>query len=107
MFLNIDAELNICYNLETEYKSKPNLTELASEKIASLGTYDAKTFLPASKITFLGNLKIPTNKYEELFRNALLVGCREVFYASVRPKLSMSLAELLVAKNMSIFNFIS
>lgn len=95
-----------CCILDKEYQNKPDLKELASEKIGQLGFYDAKAFLPASKIRLIGSLRIPPNKYEELFGNSLLIGCREDFYTSKRTKQSMTFDELLNAKNMSIFSFL-
>lgn len=95
-----------CCILDKEYQAKPDLNELVLERIGQLGMYDAKTFLPASKIRFVGNLSVPPNKYEELFGNALLIGSREDFYTSKRTKQSMTLEELLNAKNMSIFSFL-
>lgn len=95
-----------CCILDQEYQAKPDLHELTLEKIGQIGIYDSKAFLPASKIHFIGNLRIPPNKYEELFGNSLLIGCREDFYTSKRPNQSMTLEELLNAKNMSIFSFL-
>jgi len=95
-----------CCILDKEYQAKPDLNELVLERIGQLGMYDAKTFLPASKIRFVGNLSVPPNKYEELFGNALLIGCREDFYTTKHSKQSMTLQELLNAKNMSIFSFL-
>ena len=95
-----------CCILDKEYNAIPDSNKLALEKIGQIGMYDVKAFLPASKIRLIGNLKIPPNKYAELFGNALLIGCREDFYTSKRPKQSMTLEELLNAKNMSIFSFL-
>ena len=94
-----------CCILDKEYHGQPNIIELKCEKIGQLGIYDAKAFLPASKIRFIGNLRIPPNKYKELFGNALFVGTREDFYTLGGSKQSMTLEELLKAKNMSIFSF--
>lgn len=96
-----------CCILDKEYQDKPDVKELALEKIGQIGMYDAKEFLPTSKIRHIGSLRISPNRYEELFGNALLIGCREDFYTSKRPKQLMTLEELLSAKNMSIFSFIS
>lgn len=95
-----------CCILDKEFHQKPEINELAAEKIGQIGMYDGNAFLPASKIRLIGSLNIPPNKYEELFGNSLLIGCREDFYTSKRSKQSMTLEELLNAKNMSIFNFI-
>jgi len=86
-------------------KPEKEIYELALEKIGQIGMYDAEAFLPASKIRFIGNLRIPPNKYAELFGNSLLIGCREDFYTSKHTKQSMTLEELLKSKNMSIFSF--
>lgn len=94
-----------CCILDNEYQVKPDINELALEKIGQIGMYDAEAFLPASKIRFIGNLRIPPNKYAELFGNSLLIGCREDFYTSKHTKQSMTLEELLKSKNMSIFSF--
>lgn len=95
-----------CCILDQEYQVQPDSNELLAEKIGQIGMYDAKTFLPASKIRLIGSLRIPPNKYEELFGNSLLIGCREDFYTSKRPTQTMTLEELLNAKNMSIFSFL-
>lgn len=95
-----------CCTLQKEYQTIPDLNTLAGEKIGQVGMYDVKAFLPASKIRHIGNLRVPSNKYEELFGNSLLIGCREDFYTSKHPKQSMTLEELLNAKNMSIFSFL-
>ncbi len=95
-----------CCILDKEYQHKPVIAELATEKIGQIGVYVAEEFLPASKIRLIGSLRIPTNKYEELFGNSLLIGCRDDFYTSKRPKQTMTLEELLNAKNMNIFNFL-
>ena len=95
-----------CCILDKEYQTKPDINELALEKIGQVGLYDAKDFLPASKIRLIGKIRIPPNKYEELFGNALLIGTREDFYTSKRANQSMILEELLNAKNMSIFSFL-
>jgi hypothetical protein len=68
--------------------------------------YDAKAFLPASKIRLIGNLRVPPNKYAELFGNALVIGCRDDFFTSERYKRSMTLKELLDAKNVNIFSLL-
>ena len=94
-----------CCILEKEYQGKPDINELLFEQIGQIGLYDVNAFLPASKTRLIGNLRIPPNKYEELFGNALLIGCREDFYTSKRTKQSMTLEELLNAKNMTIFSF--
>lgn len=94
-----------CCILDKEYQDKPDMQELALENIGQIGMYDVKAFLPASKIRLIGRLRIPPNKYEELFGNSLFVGTREDFYTSERSKQSMTLEELLSAKNMSIFSF--
>ena len=96
-----------CCVLDKEYLVNPDLNELALEKIAQIGMYDAKEFLPASKICLIGSLRMPPNKYEELFGNSLLIGCREDFYTSKRVKQSMTLEELLNAKDLSIFSFLA
>lgn len=95
-----------CCILDKEYQAKPDINELALEKIGQVGLYDAKDFLPASKIRLIGRIRIPPNKYEELFGNSLLIGTREDFYTSKRTNQSMTLEELLNAKNMSIFSFL-
>lgn len=95
-----------CCILDKEYNANPNLNELPVEKIGRIGIYDARSFLPASKIRLIGNLKIPPNKYEELFGNALLIGSREDFYTTKQVKQAMTLEELLNAKGMSIFSFL-
>lgn len=95
-----------CCILDKEYQHKPDMAVLPSEKIGQIGMYNAEAFLPASKIRLIGSLRIPPNKYEELFGNSLLIGCREDFYTSKRPKQVMTLEELLNAKNMSIFSFL-
>ena len=95
-----------CCILDKEYQAKPDINELALEKIGQVGLYDAKDFLPASKIRLIGRIRIPPNKYEELFGNSLLIGTREDFYTSKRANQSMTLEELLNAKNMSIFSFL-
>ena len=95
-----------CCILDKEYQDKPDINELALEKIGQIGMYDATAFLPASKIRLIGSLRIPPNKYEELFGNSLLIGSREDFYTSKRPGQIMTLEELLNEKNMSIFSFL-
>lgn len=95
-----------CCILDQEYQVQPDTNELLAEKIGQIGMYDAKAFLPVSKIRLVGSLRIPPNKYEELFGNSLLIGCREDFYTSKRPTQTMTLEELLNAKDMSIFSFL-
>ena len=94
-----------CCIFDKEYQHKPDIAELTTEKIGQIGVYVAEEFLPASKIRLIGSLSIPPNKYEELFGNSLLIGCREDFYTSKRIKQVMTLEELLKAKNLSIFSF--
>ena len=95
-----------CCILDKEYQDIPDMKELALEKIGPIGMYDAKAFLPASKIRLIGRLSIPPNKYAELFGNHLYFGTRENFYTSQRSKQTMTLEELLDAKNMSIYSFL-
>ena len=95
-----------CCILVNEYPILPKIDQLLSEKIGQIGMYDARAFLPASKIRLIGSLKVPPGKYEELFGNALCEGCREDFYSSNHPKQPITLGELLDAKNMSIFSFL-
>ena len=95
-----------CCILDKEYQDKPDMNTLPLEQIGQIGLYDVKAFLPASKIRLIGNLRVPPNKYEELFGNSLLIGCREDFYTSKRTKQAMTLEELLNAKNMTIFSFL-
>ena len=92
-----------CCILDKEFQQKPALDELGAERIRQIGVYVAEEFLPASKISFLGTLKIPANKYEELFGNSLLIGCRENFYTSNRIKREITLEELLSSSNLNIF----
>ena len=99
-------EKYFCCILDQEFQCKPDLAKLMAEKIGQVGEYHAEEFLPASRIRRLGSLKVPPNKHEELFGNALLLGCREDFYTSKRTKQEMTLGELLKAKNMSIFSFL-
>ena len=95
-----------CCILDKEYQVQPDTNELLAEKIGQIGMYDANAFLPVSKIRLMGNLRIPSNKYEELFGNSLLIGSREDFYTSKCPKQTMTLEELLKAKDISIFSFL-
>lgn len=95
-----------CCILDKEFQQKPDISLLPSEKIGQVGMYNAEAFLPASKIRLIGNLRIPPNKYEELFGNSLLIGCREDFYTSKRTKQEMTLEELLREKDRSIFSFL-
>lgn len=93
-----------CCIFDKEYLYKPHITELLTEKIREVGVYDAEAFLPASKIRLVGNLKIPPNKYVELFGTSILLGCRDDFYSYKHPKQVMTLEELLNTKNMNVFN---
>lgn len=96
-----------CCIIDKEYRLKPSIAELATENVRQIGVYHAEEFLPASKIRLIGNLKIPPNKYEELFGNSLLLGSREDFYTSKQLKQTMTLEELLNAKNINIFSLFS
>lgn len=99
-------ESYFCCILDKEFQRKPVIAELDSEKVGLVGVYDSESFLPASKIRFIGSLGVPPNKYKELFGNSILLGCREDFFTSKRPKQLMTFRELLNAKNMSIFSFL-
>lgn len=92
-----------CCIFDKEFLHKPDVSELATEIIGQIGVYVAEEYLPASKIRLIGNLTIPPNKYEELFGNSLLIGCRENFYTSKRIKREMTLEELLNGRNINIF----
>ena len=94
-----------CCIFDRVYDCKPDIDTLMSEKIRQMGVYVSEEFLPASKIRLIGNLKIPPNKYEELFGDAIFFGWREDFYTQKGINREMTLEELLNAKNLYIFSF--
>lgn len=96
-----------CCILDREFQQKPDISILPSEKVSQVGVYNGESFLPASKIRLIGSLRIPPNKYEELFGDSLVIGGRNDFYATNHPKLVMTLEELLNEQNISIFSFLS
>ena len=95
-----------CCILDREFRDTPDVNRLASERVGRIGMYDSKALLPASKIRLIGNLKSPPNKYEELFGNELLLGCREDFHDTKPSESAMTLADLLDAKDLCIFSFL-
>ena len=94
-----------CCILARAFRDIPIVEELNTEMIGQIGVYDAASFLPASKIRPIGHLEIPPNKYQELFGDSILLGCREDFYTTECTKQQMTFGELLKAKNMGIFDF--